>query len=112
MHILNYYFSAGSEDEEIEKWNVEENRVRLEECILDDEEKNGEPTLELDEHSETTESQGDEKGNDDIGNNAENDESEDFIDFKKGPTQLLKSDMLNSSMKSDFDKKVFYLCLL
>ena len=96
---------AGSEDEEIEKWNLEENRVRLEECLLEDEERNGEPTLELDD--EVMENQLKESESGDIESNPENDNPEDFVDFKKGPTQLLKSEMLNSSMKSDFDRKVF-----
>lgn len=74
---------------------MEENRIRLEETMEAEESKEKEETD--NKESEATEIK-------DRGGQVEDDDSN-LIDFQRVPTQLLKSDMLNST-KNNLEKKV------
>ena len=75
---------------------MEENRIRLEEKMETEESKEKEET---DNKEEATEIK-------DRGDHVEDDDSN-LIDFQRVPTQLLKSDMLNST-KNNLEKKVLW----
>ena len=86
------------EDEEIKKWNMEDERIRLEESMdVDNQNKPIENAQEQQMCANNEEIKEHEVAEDDDSN---------LVDFQRVPTQLLKSDILNSTKHSDHAKKV------